>query len=203
MAEIFTNCLRTLFKAPRSSPLSQVLPLKVAQFMVYLTDPRSLMSANKVAIGQLSSHSTIAHAVVSEVINGDSGEGKIYGRVLTMLHADSSDQATVRLIRSAISQVQEYITDKATCKALEKRSEELKALDMHPDAELTTVVSPSQSSTLTSPDKVTTPSQHPIPSTICKLDPVHRPSRRSLLPPDPSSIHPRRGGGSSTSAIRL
>ena len=65
--QIFADCIKTLLKAPRSSPLSQVskdvvhtpvrvcsqcqsqvLPLKVAQFMVYLTDPRSLMASVEV-----------------------------------------------------------------------------------------------------------------------------------------------------------
>jgi len=146
-AEIFADCIKTLLKAPRSSPLSQVLPLKVAQFMVYLTDPRSLMASVEVVIGQLSPHATIAQAVVTEVLHGDRSDDKVYGRVLTLLHADAADQTTVRIIRTAVSQVQGCISDKATAKVLDKRSEELRALDLHPDEELdelNTAPSPTQ-----------------------------------------------------------
>jgi len=114
-----------------------VVPLKVAQFLVYLTDSRSLMHHEEVvSLGERSPHALIAQAVVQEALNGDGTDGKVYGRVLTLLHADPIDQATVRAIRQALISIEGAVTDKPTVKAIQKRAEELKAIDHQPDAEL-------------------------------------------------------------------
>ena len=156
IADIFPSTLKTLLKAPRSSPLSQVLPLKVAQFLVYLTDSRSLMHQTEVQLGERSPHALIALGVVQEGLNGDATDGKVYGRVLTQLHADPNDQATVRVIRSALTSLEAAVADKPTVKAIQKRAEELKAIDLEPDAVLAPI-SPGESagtSSNASPSKV-------------------------------------------------
>jgi len=153
ISDVFTGVIKTLLKAPRNSPLSQVLPLKVSQFMVYLTDPRSLMSGNnEVVIGEKSPHAIIAQTVVTEMNNGDSADAKTYGKILTTLHANTNDQATVKALRSALASAIKVVNDKALLKNLEKKSEELKAIDLNPEAEVAPL-SPAESSLFSSPGK--------------------------------------------------
>ena len=128
LARILVPTLQILVKAPRSSPLAQTQPLKVAQFIVVLCDSRNSDVPSVCGLDN-------PHVIIAQALGQSTAEigPKTVSRVLLALHLDLvKNQRGVRMLRGVVEQVLGVLCDKPIEKKLMQFAEMLQAADVTP-----------------------------------------------------------------------
>ncbi|XP_064782898.1 condensin complex subunit 3-like isoform X2 [Oncorhynchus masou masou] len=135
--ECFLPTLQTLLNAPASSPLAEVDVTNVAELLVELTRPSSLIKPGDTQ--EVCAHDHLAVRVCGEMLKDPSApEVRLYAKVLNSLEL-SADGNTTRDLVTLLQQVTQEVKDRIALRALEKLIGQLQDSNNQPDLSTTTL----------------------------------------------------------------
>lgn len=142
----FCPTLRILLDAPKSSPLSFISKLDVAQYMLHLTNPASVPSESRrpisgrencfmdIADAAGSTHERIAESLLTQLVDSDDESEtdtcKLYARVLASIRLSRSNGNEIALqrINKLARSVSSSLLDKRTLSYVEKFQKHVSSL---------------------------------------------------------------------------
>ncbi|XP_071264570.1 condensin complex subunit 3 isoform X4 [Salvelinus alpinus] len=135
--ECFLPTLQTLLNAPATSPLAEVDVTNVAELLVELTRPSSLMKPGDPQ--EVCVHDYLAVRVCGEMLKDpEAPEVRLYSKVLSSLEL-STDNNTTRDLVTLLQQVTQEVKDRIALRALEKLIGQLQDSKNQPDLSATTL----------------------------------------------------------------
>uniref|UniRef100_A0AAZ3NNH3 UVR domain-containing protein n=1 Tax=Oncorhynchus tshawytscha TaxID=74940 RepID=A0AAZ3NNH3_ONCTS len=165
--ECFLPTLQTLLNAPATSPLAEVDVTNVAELLVELTRPSSLIKPGDTQ--EVCVHDYLAVRVCGEMLKDPSApEVRLYAKVLNSLEL-SADGNTTRDLVTLLQQVTQEVKDRIALRAVEKLIGQLQDSNNQPDLSTTTL----------QPVDVNTEERRLPLRNVPDSVPVPRPSRRA------------------------
>uniref|UniRef100_A0AAZ3NW21 UVR domain-containing protein n=1 Tax=Oncorhynchus tshawytscha TaxID=74940 RepID=A0AAZ3NW21_ONCTS len=135
--ECFLPTLQTLLNAPATSPLAEVDVTNVAELLVELTRPSSLIKPGDTQ--EVCVHDYLAVRVCGEMLKDPSApEVRLYAKVLNSLEL-SADGNTTRDLVTLLQQVTQEVKDRIALRAVEKLIGQLQDSNNQPDLSTTTL----------------------------------------------------------------
>ncbi|XP_036829398.1 condensin complex subunit 3-like isoform X2 [Oncorhynchus mykiss] len=135
--ECFLPTLQTLLNAPATSPLAEVDVTNVAELLVELTRPSSLIKPGDTQ--EVCVHDHLAVRVCGEMLKDPSApEVRLYAKVLNSLEL-SADGNTTRDLVTLLQQVTQEVKDRIALRAVEKLIGQLQDSNNQPDLSTTTL----------------------------------------------------------------
>ncbi|XP_055780120.1 condensin complex subunit 3-like [Salvelinus fontinalis] len=133
--ECFLPTLQTLLNAPATSPLAEVDVTNVAELLVELTRPSSLIKPGDTQ--EVCVHDYLAVRVCGEMLKDPSApEVRLYSKVLSSLEL-STDINTTRDLVTLLQQVTQEVKDRIALRAVEKLIGQLQDSNNQPDLSAT------------------------------------------------------------------
>ncbi|XP_055768762.1 condensin complex subunit 3 isoform X3 [Salvelinus fontinalis] len=133
--ECFLPTLQTLLNAPATSPLAEVDVTNVAELLVELTRPSSLIKPGDPQ--EVCVHDYLAVRVCGEMLKDPSApEVRLYSKVLSSLEL-STDINTTRDLVTLLQQVTQEVKDRIALRAVEKLIGQLQDSNNQPDLSAT------------------------------------------------------------------
>uniref|UniRef100_A0A8C7J486 Non-SMC condensin I complex, subunit G n=1 Tax=Oncorhynchus kisutch TaxID=8019 RepID=A0A8C7J486_ONCKI len=131
--ECFLPTLQTLLNAPATSPLAEVDVTNVAELLVELTRPSSLIKPGDT---QVCVHDYLAVRVCGEMLKDPSApEVRLYAKVLNSLELSADGNTT----RDLVTLLQQEVKDRIALRAVEKLIGQLQDSNNQPDLSTTTL----------------------------------------------------------------
>uniref|UniRef100_A0A8K9X7G9 Non-SMC condensin I complex, subunit G n=1 Tax=Oncorhynchus mykiss TaxID=8022 RepID=A0A8K9X7G9_ONCMY len=131
--ECFLPTLQTLLNAPATSPLAEVDVTNVAELLVELTRPSSLIKPGDT---QVCVHDHLAVRVCGEMLKDPSApEVRLYAKVLNSLELSADGNTT----RDLVTLLQQEVKDRIALRAVEKLIGQLQDSNNQPDLSTTTL----------------------------------------------------------------
>ncbi|XP_059149025.1 condensin complex subunit 3-like [Physella acuta] len=121
--EAFLPTLKTVLDAPSTSPLATVNAINVANFLVELTNAQELVEnqSTKTVVKENPCHDSIAVKLCNEILSDpESDDTKFWLRVLNNLNISCDNTSLLKNLRTMCEEMATLITEKASCKYLEK-----------------------------------------------------------------------------------
>ncbi|XP_052365977.1 condensin complex subunit 3-like [Oncorhynchus keta] len=135
--ECFLPTLQTLLNAPATSPLAEVDVTNVAELLVELTRPSSLIKPGDPQ--EVCVHDHLAVRVCGEMLKDPSApEVRLFAKVLNSLEL-SADGNTTRDLVTLLQQVTQEVKDRIALRAVEKLIGQLQDSNNQPDLSTTTL----------------------------------------------------------------
>ncbi|RUS91586.1 hypothetical protein EGW08_000701 [Elysia chlorotica] len=121
--EAFLPTLKTLTRAPTSSPLSEINEVNVANFLIELTDAQHLVENVKdnTVVTENPCHDSLAVKLCNEILSHpDSFAVKLWIRALTQLNISPDNQSLHKDLYKMTEKIAMEVTEKPCLKLLEK-----------------------------------------------------------------------------------
>uniref|UniRef100_A0AAZ3QRW1 UVR domain-containing protein n=1 Tax=Oncorhynchus tshawytscha TaxID=74940 RepID=A0AAZ3QRW1_ONCTS len=145
--ECFLPTLQTLLNAPATSPLAEVDVTNVAELLVELTRPSSLIKPGDT---QVCVHDYLAVRVCGEMLKDPSApEVRLYAKVLNSLELSADGNTT----RDLVTLLQQEVKDRIALRAVEKLIGQLQDSNNQPDLNSVPVPRPSRRAKTAALDK--------------------------------------------------
>eukprot|EP00002_Diphylleia_rotans_P037999 TRINITY_DN8572_c0_g2_i1.p1 TRINITY_DN8572_c0_g2~~TRINITY_DN8572_c0_g2_i1.p1 ORF type:complete len:993 (+),score=229.17 TRINITY_DN8572_c0_g2_i1:107-3085(+) len=117
LVDIFLSSIRVFLGAPKSSPLSQVSILEVAEFFCYLCSK----DMHHQASSEENYHDKLVLAIGGEIlVRSDTKEVRKLCQTLPLFHVSKQDPDIVQQLKTLIENIRENIEDKMSLKYLDR-----------------------------------------------------------------------------------
>lgn len=127
--EAFLPTLTTLFNAPSTSPLAEVNPSNVAEFMVHLTNHTMLSNKQTSDIQETTVHDNLALKLSNAILEEPEAAGtRVLAKTLTMLTISGHNQTQLADIRVLADLLMEHVEEKVARRYIEKFCDSIRAL---------------------------------------------------------------------------
>ncbi|XP_071476753.1 condensin complex subunit 3-like [Diadema antillarum] len=128
--EAFLPTLRTLFNAPTTSPLAEVNPSNVAEFMVHLTNHTMLTNGQASDIQEATVHDNLALKLANAILEDPEAPGtRVLAKTLTLLTISGHSQALRSDMKVLSDMLLEHVAETVARRHLEKFADIIGALE--------------------------------------------------------------------------
>ncbi|XP_041476614.1 condensin complex subunit 3-like [Lytechinus variegatus] len=127
--EAFLLTLKTLFNAPTTSPLAEINPSNVAEFMVHLTDHTMLNDKQASDIQETTVHDNLALKLCNAILKDPSAPGtRVLAKTLTMLTINVHNKVHLADIKVLADMLLDHVDEKVALRQVEKFSDSIDSL---------------------------------------------------------------------------